>query len=181
MQDVKFSKPLDSMRPKNRIEAALSKASANTAETFLPSIDKRNDRFENQYEPLQVIRDEPKLADEVKKARPRFKALLFLSVLLLVALSYAGYRNYAYFSHLWDSGSPGDYTNIVSEVGKLVALPPGEDPTVATVTNLEPLAGQEFFKDAMVGDKVLIFSKSKKAVLYRPSEKRVVVMAPLNN
>lgn len=72
---------------------------------------------------------------------------------------------------------------LVEEVGKLVALPEGEDPTVATVTDAEKLKqGQQskFFEKAQNGDKLLIFSQAKKAILYRPSEKKILEIAPIN-
>lgn len=78
-------------------------------------------------------------------------------------------------------GSRGDTTEqIIAKVGKLVELPQGEEPTIATVTDLEPLQGQAFFAGAAVGDKVLIFSKSKKAILYRPSTNKIITVAPIS-
>ena len=59
---------------------------------------------------------------------------------------------------------------LVTNVGKLLALPDDEKPTVATITDVEKLKDQVFFKNAMNDDKVLIYTKAKKAILYRPSE-----------
>jgi len=70
-------------------------------------------------------------------------------------------------------------TELVNKVGELTALP-DEAPTVATVSDVSKLANQSFFAGAKNGDKVLIFSKSKKAILYRPSENIIVNIAPLN-
>lgn len=69
---------------------------------------------------------------------------------------------------------------LVEKVGKLVALPSGEEPTVATVTEREKLAGQPFFASAENGDKVLIYTKARKAILYDPDTNRVLEIAPLN-
>ena len=78
------------------------------------------------------------------------------------------------------------HTNLVTPevmtiraVGALVALPIGETPTIATITDLNPLKGQEFFKEATLGDKVLIFSKSKKAILYNPNINKIISIAPI--
>ena len=70
--------------------------------------------------------------------------------------------------------------NLVQKVGEHVELPAGEQPTVATVSDVSKLSNQTFFSNAKNGDKVLIYSKSKKAVLYRPSEDKVINVAPLN-
>jgi hypothetical protein len=69
---------------------------------------------------------------------------------------------------------------LVTEVGKLLALPSDEKPTVATITDVEKLKEQAFFKNAMNQDKVLIYTNAKKAILYRPSEKKVVEVGAVN-
>ena len=58
---------------------------------------------------------------------------------------------------------------LLIEVAKLITLPTDEDPTIATVTDLSKLQSQPFFVHAQLGDKVLIYSKAKKAIIYRPS------------
>lgn len=96
-------------------------------------------------------------------------------VLLLALLIYSSVILYR---HLKNDSSVNARA-LVAEVGKLVALPAGEIPTIATVTDPNALANQAFFKEAKVGDRVLIYSKSGKAILYRGSEHRVVAIAPL--
>lgn len=71
-----------------------------------------------------------------------------------------------------------DVQSLVDEVGKLIVLPE-EAPTVATVTDPAQLQGQPFFAKAKIGDKVLIYAAARKAVLYSPTEKRIVEVAPL--
>lgn len=69
---------------------------------------------------------------------------------------------------------------LVDKVGKLVVLPEGEDPTVATVTDAERLKDQPFFAKARKDDKVLIYTNAKKAFLYNPESNKVVEIAPIN-
>lgn len=69
---------------------------------------------------------------------------------------------------------------IIKDVGKLVVLPEGEEPSVATVSDLSKLQGQPFFAKAANGDKVLVYNKAQRAILYRPSINKIVEMAPLN-
>lgn len=180
-QGVKFRKPAGFRPPKNRIEEALARSESHSAEeNFLPQIKKASLREQTLQGDKKDDEEKPIIP---KKERRKFKKLVLLSILLLIAVSYVGYQGGGYIPNISDliqDRSVSDYKKTIEEVGKLVALPPGEDPTVATVTSLEPLRGQEFFKDAKVGDKVLIFFKSKKAILYRPSEKRIIVMSPLN-
>ncbi len=71
-------------------------------------------------------------------------------------------------------------TELVDKIGKLVVLPEGEDPTIATVTDPEKLKDQAFFAKAKKGDKVLLYTKAKKAFLYDPDLNKVVEIAPIN-
>ncbi|GHU06699.1 hypothetical protein FACS189431_0010 [Alphaproteobacteria bacterium] len=63
-------------------------------------------------------------------------------------------------------------------VAKLMQVP-DETPTLATVQDAEKLAGQEFFKDAKTGDKVLIFTNAKKAIIYRESDNKIINSGPI--
>ena len=69
---------------------------------------------------------------------------------------------------------------LTAEVGKLMELPTGEDPTVATITDITKLASQPFFQKGKNGDKVLIYSGARKAILYDPVNKKVIDVAPIN-
>ena len=68
---------------------------------------------------------------------------------------------------------------LIEKIGKLIILPTDEEPTIATVTDLSKLQGQPFFAKAQLGDKVLIYAKAKKAILYRPETNQVIELAPL--
>lgn len=65
---------------------------------------------------------------------------------------------------------------ITAEVEKLIELPQGEDPTVATVTDTTKLKDQPFFQKAKNGDKVLIYTNARKAILYDPVARKVIDM-----
>lgn len=63
---------------------------------------------------------------------------------------------------------------IIDEVGKLIDLPKDEEPTIATVTDIDKLKDQPFFQKAKMGDKVLIYAKAKKAILYDPKDEKIL-------
>lgn len=109
-----------------------------------------------------------------------FRLIILLTILALLA--YGGFYIYKSFSTVsYSSGTPSsDVQDLLTKVGKLAELPAGENPTVATVSDLSVLKGQPFFNDAMVGDKVIIYSQSGKAILYRPSTDKIIVIAPIN-
>lgn len=69
---------------------------------------------------------------------------------------------------------------VVAEVKQIMILPEGEDPTVATVADPSKLKDQPFFVKAKVGDKVLLYTNARKAILYDPVGKKIVEVAPIN-
>jgi len=68
----------------------------------------------------------------------------------------------------------------VAKVGKLIALPSDEKPTVATVTDASKVKDQTFFQNSVNGDVVLIYTKAQKAILYRPTENKIVEVGAVN-
>lgn len=72
-----------------------------------------------------------------------------------------------------------DNQKLVEQVGKLIVLPTDEEPTIATVSDLTKLKDQPFFAKAKLGDKVLIYNRAKKAILYRPGDNQIIELAPL--
>lgn len=115
------------------------------------------------------------------------KVILILFVLFVLAL---GGALYFFWQYKKAQTMPTDGTGnvaTVEEVAQTVALvaqhallPDGETPTVATITDVESLAGQEFFKNAKVGYKVLVYPEARVAILYDPVIDRVVNMAQIN-
>jgi hypothetical protein len=69
---------------------------------------------------------------------------------------------------------------IIDSVGKLMQLPTGETPTIANVTDASQAKQQSaFFDNAQNGDKVLMYVKAGEAILYRPGDNQIVLVAPL--
>jgi hypothetical protein len=104
--------------------------------------------------------------------------LIILFVLIVVAFSLIAYRT--------NHADPGAATqkeikNLTSRIGGVMELPAGEQPTLATVTDQEKLKGQEFFAHAKNGDKLLIYPKAKKAILYRPSSRKIIEVTNLTS
>jgi len=67
--------------------------------------------------------------------------------------------------------------DLVARIQKLMVLP-NEEPQIATVLEEEKLKEQQFFANVQKGDKVLVFTKAQKAILFRPSKNMIIEVAP---
>jgi hypothetical protein len=114
--------------------------------------------------------------------------VIVLLVVVLVGLGAAGYFFIQYqntqkeLSDLKNNPkalATNETKKLVEDVGKLVELP-NENPTIATVTDSKKLNTQAFFSKSVNGDKVLIYTEAKKAILYRPSTNKIIEVAPVN-
>jgi len=115
------------------------------------------------------------------------KILIFLAaILVIVAVSaptYYFYNQYQKAQQLLKNPTEAakeEVRVLVAKVGAILELPQGEEPTVATVSDKNKLKNQPFFAKSENGDKVLIYTNAKKAILYRPSTNKVIDVAPVN-
>ena len=114
---------------------------------------------------------------------PKFNILpTVLVILALIGAGFGGYEYYQKEKHYEDPQKvvSEQQRRLIAKVGKLIELPQGEDPTVATIRDKEKLKEQAFFARAENEDKVLIYTQAKRVILYRPSTDKVIEVAPLN-
>lgn len=107
------------------------------------------------------------------------KFLIISIVILLIALAPSIYFYLKYRQAISSKPVLSDVQSIVKKVSQLIELPDNEEPTVATVSDKTKLKNQEFFQKAENGDKVLIYTQAKKAILYRPSINKIIDVAPV--
>lgn len=70
---------------------------------------------------------------------------------------------------------------IVDEVGKIYSLPKDETPQLGKVSDKDAIKKQyPVLNDVENGDYLLIYTKAKKAILYRPSTKKVIQEIPVS-
>lgn len=111
------------------------------------------------------------------------RGFLILILLILAGIAvyfYSQYQNTKTLLQNPNQASSEETKTLLTQVGKLIELPTGESPTIATVSDKTKLLDQPFFAKAENGDKVLIYSNAKKAILYRPSINKIIEVAPVN-
>ena len=103
-------------------------------------------------------------------------AVVFVAVISVYSLI-------AYRTKHMDPGAAAqkEIKKLTSLIGGFMELPEGEQPTLATVADQEKLKGQDFFSHAENGDKLLIYPKAKKAILYRPSTGKIIEVTNLTS
>lgn len=110
----------------------------------------------------------------------RLVLILLLLVFVLGGTTYYFYKNSKLYSKETTKEDQTEVKELVEKIGQFVVLPTNETPTVATVSDLDALKGQAFFSDAKKGYKVLIYTKSGKAILFDPFVGKIVNMAQIN-
>lgn len=104
--------------------------------------------------------------------------VLSLLVVVFAAGTVYFYNQYAAIKKNPQKVAQETVNSLVAQVSKLIILP-NETPTVATVVDAAKLKDQPFFANAKAGDKVLIYTNAKKAILYSVSEDKILEVAPL--
>ena len=79
------------------------------------------------------------------------------------------------------SSTADDSEKTITDLAKLLLIPTDDTPTIAVISDISKLANQPFFTKAQNGDKIIVFPKSQKVVLYRPSTNKVVDMTIFTN
>lgn len=124
---------------------------------------------------------------KTRSRKPNKSNLMILALILIIGVGgFLGYRVYdnqqKEISRLSDpqESAKVETERIKDEVSQLIELPADEDPTIATVVDSSKLNNQPFFAKAQNGDRVVMYAKAKKAVLYRPSTNKLIEVAPIN-
>lgn len=116
-------------------------------------------------------------AGAVTRKTPAFLIAVFVAVTIATVYFYSQVKK---LQENPDKVNQAKVTALVERIGKIIELPVGEMPTVATVEDVAPLAGNPFFANAKVGDQVLFYTAARQAYLYDPKANIVVEVASLN-
>jgi len=131
-------------------------------------VDEIRVRKTQKTEPIRINQPRKPLSEEFRvRPKKRFSKRFFIYIFIVIIIGVGGFATYQYFLK---QGS----ADVVSDVSKIYLLPEGETPTIATVTDPNKLKSKIFFANAKSGDKVLIYKKADRVILYRPSENKII-------
>lgn len=106
-------------------------------------------------------------------------AILMAVIVVLFVTSAVLLMQYLQIKADPQKAAAAEVQKLVATVGQLILLP-SETPTVATVVDPAQLKDQAFFTNAVKGDKLLIYTNAKKAILYDPAQNKIIEVAPIN-
>lgn len=124
----------------------------------------------------------------VNGSKKKFLIGGMIGALLCAGCVYFGVQYVRMSRELSDLKRSKTYTNnpkaeiqdLLKEISRSMELPSTVEPSLATVSDASKLKNQVLFTNAQNGDKLLIFADVKKAILYRPSTKKIIDVALLS-
>lgn len=111
------------------------------------------------------------------------KTLIIVSVAIVVILG--GAATYFFIQYQGIKKNPNqvaqaELNRITKEVSQLITLPNDETPTLATIKDQDKLKDQSFFARSKNGDVILIYTKAKKAIIFREKDNRIINVGPIS-
>jgi len=154
-----------------------------------PDQGRNPDGQEKQIADKKEFKDEPEAKPDVfakeesqdQKKKWLKRSLIALAICLVLGLlGLTGYFYYKYKIASQANPAENEAQTYAAKIGKFILLP-AEEPTLATVADIEKLKDQPFFANAQNGDKVLFFTQAQKALLYRPAENKVIEIMAISS
>jgi hypothetical protein len=105
-------------------------------------------------------------------------------VLAVLAVGGAGAGIYYYFQYQTMASRvnnpAGEAKAILAKVGRLIDLPTGEEPTIATVQDAEKVKSQPFFTKAQNGYRVILYTNARLAILFDEKNNKIINVGAIN-
>ncbi len=118
------------------------------------------------------------MSENKKSTRNKWIIGVVVLIILVVIGRYA-YAKYTSSPSYQQEKAVAEQKTLVASVSKLMVLPE-EEPAIFIVQDPNQLVSQQlFFKGAEKGDKLMIFQKAGKAVLYSESRNMIINVGPV--
>jgi hypothetical protein len=121
---------------------------------------------------------------EGEKSKSGVSRILVI-VAVVVILVLGGAAGYFFFKYQNIKKNPNqvaqaEVNRVAKLVGQLIALPNDESPTLATIQDQDKIKDQPFFANTKNGDIILIYTKAKKAIIFREKENKIINVGPIS-
>ncbi len=136
--------------------------------------------MESAFSGEQVRR--PTLLQRCFRFVRRFIVLFLLIILVLWSYGFYELGRQVVYQENRSLFEQQQATALLQKVGTLIELPANETPTMATITNAALVKQtQPFLANAENGDVLIIYANAKTAILYRPSENKLIAVGPVTS
>jgi hypothetical protein len=141
----------------------------------------------------ETVGKKEKSIEEILEKPKKMKKIVIFCLIFLAVFVLLGTNFYFYLKYKKETSNKSQVQNrqqekspteeekakfelnsIKEKIGQFFDLPSDEEPVLATVTDIEKIKGQKFFTKAQNGDKVLIYTQNKKAILFRPGTGKII-------
>lgn len=113
---------------------------------------------------------------EEKTNHPRQRGFRWSTLVILIILALAAAA--AVFFVRGGFADQNDPKVVADRVAQHIILP-DEEPSVTTVEKASELSSQAFFSEVKDGDKILIYARSARIIIFRPSQNILVNVGPI--
>ncbi len=142
-------------------------------------------KIREMKEPLSEVLSNPSSRSSSKKHRRGGGLFTFLLLVAVIALSYGYYTKDSELKLLKNpqakaASDQKEIDKVLAQVSKLMILPKDESPQVLTINDAAAAIKQQpVFAGSVNGDKVLVYQKAAKAIVYSPSRNIIVAVLPV--
>ena len=137
-----------------------------------------------------------KIVEGVGESRKRRKnsgklltiALIVFIALLAIGVGFLGYNYINMQKEIKNLKDPKaaealakqEVQRVVEKVGAHMILPKGEEPTLASITDIDALKKEQpFYEGAENGDQILVYKNAKIGIVYSPTKDKIVKVGPV--
>ncbi len=122
--------------------------------------------------------EETKVTGKKRKISNKVKALIVL--LIIASMAAYAYKHRALSDADKNKAAEKETLSLIKDVSDLIILPTDETPAIFIVQDPSMLISQQlFFKGAEKGDKLMVYPKAGKAVLYSTSKHMIINVGPV--
>jgi predicted S18 family serine protease len=114
------------------------------------------------------------------------KRSVIIALVILTLLAVGGSASGIYYYNKYQAmverakDPQAEVKEVLAKVGKLIELPKGEEPTVATVQDAEQIKSQPFFSKAQNGYRVILYTNARLAILFDEQANKLINVGAIN-